>query len=453
MGFSKDFVWGTATAAYQIEGAAYEDGRGLSVWDMMCRKQGAIYKGQDGSVACDHYHLFKTDVAIMKQIGVKAYRLSISWPRLIPTGTGQINQKAVEFYNNLINELLAAEITPYITLFHWDYPLELYCRGGWLNPESSDWFAQYTSVVMEYFSDRVKNWITLNEPQCFIGLGHCEGIHAPGDKLPLEEVLRAGHNAMLAHGKAVQVIRAEAKTKTNIGYAPVGDVRVPLTMDAKDVNAARISMFKVTEHGAESKVWNNTWWFDPIFLGKYPDDGVELYGSKMPKINSKDMDIISTPVDFCGANIYHARLVKQNDNGQIQEVDFGQGYPYTFYGWPVIPQSMYWGPKFYYERYKKPIMITENGMVNSDWISIDGKVHDPQRIDFLGRYLKELKLAADEVPVHGYFLWSLLDNFEWTMGYNQRFGLVYTDYNTQKRTLKDSAYWYSRIIAENGESL
>src|SRR5262249_34086405 len=224
MKFPANFVWGAATASYQVEGAVAEDGRGQSVWDMFCRKDGAIWQGQSGEVACDHYHRFRDDVALMKQIGLQAYRFSISWPRVIPEGTGKVNEKGLAFYDQLVDALLDAGITPYITLFHWDFPYALYCRGGWLNSDSPDWFADYTNVVVNRLSDRVKYWLTQNEIQCFIGLGHLDGIHAPGDKLGWAEVLRAGHHALLAHGKSVQAIRAAAKTPPLVGFAPAGIV-------------------------------------------------------------------------------------------------------------------------------------------------------------------------------------------------------------------------------------
>lgn len=451
MSFSKNFVWGAASASYQIEGAFAEDGKGLSVWDMMSRKEGAIYQGQTGDIACDHYHRYKEDVAIMKKIGLQGYRMSLSWPRIIPAGTGSINEKGLEFYDKLIDELLANRIKPFVTLFHWDFPYELYCRGGWLNPESSDWFAEYARVVTDRFSDRVENWITLNEPQCFIGSGHLKGNHAPGDKLGWTQVLKAGHNALLAHGKAVQVIRSNAKLRPNIGFAPVGVVRVPDREDnASDIDAAREAMFTIEE----KNYWNNTWWMDPVFMGQYPQDGLDVFGPCAPKFTDAEMKIISEPVDFCGGNIYNGRETRADEAGRPQDAPRALAYSRTAFDWAVNPRSLYWGPKFFYERYKKPIIITENGMANIDWISLDGKVHDPQRIDFLNRYLLQLRRAIDDgVDIRGYFQWSLTDNFEWAQGFSKRFGLAFVDYETQKRTLKDSAYWYRNVISTNGKSL
>lgn len=461
MSFPERFVWGAAAASYQIEGAAREDGKGVSTWDMFCRKEGAIWQGQSGEIACDHYHRYQEDIGLMKEIGLQAYRLSISWPRVIPEGTGSVNLKGLAFYDRVIDELLAAGICPHVTLFHWDYPYELYCRGGWLNRDSPDWFAEYVGVVVEKLSDRVRYWMTLNEPQCFIGLGHQRGIHAPGDKLGFGQVLRASHNALLAHGKAVQAIRACSKAECQIGFAPVGIINIPATDSADDIEAARQAMFSVTSMTGvhllgfpHKNCFNNTWWTDPVFLGRYPEDGLKLFGSDVPPIEDTDMKTISQPLDFFGVNIYTGQTTRAGEDGRPEVLLHPIGSGITAYGWPVLPEALYWGPRFFHERYQLPIIVTENGMSNCDWVSLDGKVHDPQRIDFLSRYLMALRRACEHgVDAHGYFQWSLLDNFEWSEGYKQRFGLVYVDYPTQKRILKDSAYWYKEVIASNGAFL
>ena len=454
MSFSNDFMWGVASSAYQIEGAADEDGRGSSIWDVMCTKPDAIYENHTGAVACDHYHLFKTDLALMRDLGIKSYRLSLSWPRILPNGTGNCNSDGITFYDNLIDECLANNITPVVTLFHWDYPYELYRRGGWLNAQSSGWFEDYAKLVVEHLSDRVQHWITLNEPQCFVGLGHCEGIHAPGDKLPMREVLLAGHNALLAHGKAVRVIRQYAKTTPVIGYSPVGNVRVPLTENSCDIQAAKEEMFKVVTEGLESKVWSNTWWMDPVYLGRYPDDGLRLFHHDLPAFNAADFEIISAPLDYFGVNIYHARQVRAGHDAVAQEVPIDENHSLTACGWPIVPQCLYWGPKFFYERYNKPIIITENGMSCEDSLAPDGKIHDSERIEFMTRHLQQIKRAVnDGVPLKGYFHWSFTDNFEWAHGYSQRFGLVYIDYASQQRIPKDSAQWYANVIKDNGANL
>ncbi|MBI5668330.1 MAG: beta-glucosidase [Chloroflexi bacterium] len=450
MAFPENFVWGAAAASYQIEGAAFEDGKGWSVWDMFCRKEGAVWRGHTGDVACDHYHRYQDDVAVMKKIGLQAYRLSISWPRVLPEGRGEVNAKGLEFYDRLIDALLAAEITPYVTLFHWDYPYALYLRGGWLHPNSSDWFADYTRVIVDKLSDRVRNWMTLNEPQCFVGLGHQVGIHAPGLKLGWKDVLLAGHNALLAHGKSVQAIRAAAKTPPLVGFAPVGTVAYPISDSPADVEAARLATFSFHE----KTLFSNTWFADPIFFKQYPTDGLALFGADVPEVGADDMNIIAQPLDFYGVNIYQGMPVKAGDNGLPEVVPFDVGHPMTAFRWFVTPECLYWGPRFLYERYKTPVYITENGMSNIDWVSVDGEVHDPQRIDYTTRHLRTLHRAIEDgVDVRGYFHWSILDNFEWGEGYKERFGLVFVDYPTQQRIPKDSAKWYEHVIESNGESV
>jgi beta-glucosidase len=449
MSFPKGFVWGTATASYQIEGAAAEDGRKPSTWDMMARRKGAIYEGHTGDVACDHYHRYKEDIALMKNLGTNAYRFSVAWPRVIPDGVGRVNEKGLEFYDRLVDELLAAGIEPWATLYHWDHPLDLYHKGGWLNPETPKWFADYSQVVVDKIGDRVGHWFTLNEPQCFIGLGLQTGVHAPGDKLPWAEVLLAAHHALIAHGLASQVIRASAKKKPLIGYAPVGSVAMPASESPEDIEAARSYMFSVREENP----WQNAWWMDPVLFGKYPEDGLECYGRNAPKFTDEDMKTIAQPVDFFGANIYQGVYVKSVEGMPVVQT-MPAGWPQTAFRWWVTQECLYWGPKFYYERYKKPIVISENGLSNQDWIHLDGKVHDPQRIDYLTRHLLQLRRAADDgVDVQGYFQWSLLDNFEWAEGYKERFGLVYVDYQTLERTPKDSFDWYREVIATNGDNL
>jgi beta-glucosidase len=442
--FGKDFIWGAASASYQVEGAALEDGKGLSVWDMFCKKSGVIWGDHNGDIACDHYHRYLEDVALMKEIGLRAYRFSISWPRIIPEGTGKVNQKGVDFYSRLVDELLRADIVPFVTLFHWDYPYDLFCRGGWLNPYSSDWFADYTSAVVDALSDRVTNWFTLNEPSVFIELGHHYGNHAPGQKYSFREILRVTHNVLLGHGKSVMAIRARSKRPCKVGYVPVGNVMIPASDSQADIDAARQATFSVH---ANDSVWNNTWFSDPVFFGHYPEDGLKLYRDNLPSIGDNDMATIGQSIDFYAFNNYTSRMVRAGANGTPELVPHPVGKPITAMTWSVIPEGLYWGSKFFWERYQKPIYITENGMASMDWISLDGKVHDPQRIDYMTRYLQSLQCAVDEgVQVNGYFYWSITDNFEWAEGYKQRFGLIFVDYPTQKRVMKDSAYWYQSII-------
>ena len=276
-----------------------------------------------------------------------------------------------------------------LTLFHWDYPYDLYCKGGWLNPDSPDWFADYTRIIVDRLSDRVAHWMTLNEPQCFIGLGLENGQHAPGDKLGLREILRAGHNALLAHGKGVQAIRAHSKQPSRVGYAPVGVSHIPATDSEADISATRQAMFSVMDRS----LWNNTWWLDPVFLGRYPEDGLTAYGAEAPQPKAGDLETISQPLDFFGCNVYNGGTVRAGADGKPETVEHPTGMARTTYGWPVTPSCLYWAPKFFRERYGKPIIITENGLANTDWVALDGKVHDPQRIDILQRHLREFERA------------------------------------------------------------
>lgn len=453
MPFPKNFIWGAAAASYQIEGAAFEDGKGPSVWDMMCRHPGKIWRDQNGDVACDHYHRYREDVAIMREMGLKAYRFSISWPRVLPEGEGKPNAKGLEFYDRLIDELLQAGIAPWVTLFHWDYPYALYCRGGWLNEDSPEWFAKYAELLTDRFSDRVGHWMTLNEPACFLNLGHNVGIHAPGMLMAPKEVMRATHNSMLAHGRAAQVIRAKAKQKPLVGWAPCAGFAIPATDSPADVAAARAKMFEHC-HGDSLPLNSYGWWNDPVFLGGYPEQMLSALGANAPDIKPGDLETIRQVPDFFGFNIYHGIRVKAGPDGKPVDVPFPDGYPLTAFHWSLTPEVLYWGPKFFYERYGKPIVVTENGMSNVDWISLDGKCHDPQRIDFLHRYLREyLRAAESGVETLGYMHWSIMDNFEWGCGYRERFGLVHVDYQTQKRTVKDSGRWYAEVIRANGENL
>lgn len=451
MTFPKDFVWGAAAASYQIEGSTQGvDGCADSIWDMVCRKGSFIKRGDTGFVACDHYHRFESDVALMKQLGLKAYRLSIMWPRVIPDGTGEVNEAGLQFYDNLIDCLLEAGIEPWVTLFHWDYPLALFHRGGWLNDDSSDWFAQYTRVIVDRFSDRVSRWITLNEPACFVGHGHQFGTHAPGLRLSLKKVNRAWHNALLAHGKAVKVIRDHAKTTPCIGAAPNFTSFIPASHSEKDIAAARRHFFSVSD----KTMLNATWWLDPVFKGEYPADGLALFGADGPPVKEGDLDIICQPLDFFGYNLYHSSMIRAGDNPKAELVEYPNDYPHADNGWPITPEALFWSSTFLYERYQTPIVIAENGLASADWVGLDGRIHDHNRIDFLSRYLLGVKEAlATGVDIRGYFQWSIMDNFEWAQGYSRRFGLIHIDYSTQKRTIKDSGYWYRDLIESNGALL
>lgn len=450
MGFAKDFVWGAATSSYQIEGTGRDSGKGQNIWDVFTKEPGRVYEGHTGDTACDHYHRFREDVAYMKELGLKGYRFSIDWSRVLPEGTGKVNEKGIDFYNALIDELLEQGIEPYITLYHWELPYEIYKRGGWMNPEIVEWFGQYARLVAERFSDRVKYFFTLNEPQCFVGLGFLQGCHVPGVKAPLRDTFEMAHNALKAHGRAVQMLRAYGKQNVQIGYAPTSGMCYPEKETPKDIEAARKALFALPDD-LSNWTWNVSWWSDPVILGKYPEEGMKKYEKYLPVITDEDMKLISQPIDFYGQNIYNGRCIRMGTDGRPEEVRRPAGFPKTATNWPVTPEALYWGPKFLYERYRKPIYITENGMACHDTVSQDGKVHDPNRIDFLARYLKNLKRAAEEIDIRGYFQWSLMDNFEWDKGYAERFGIIYVDFETQERIWKDSAYWYRDLIRRNGD--
>lgn len=450
--FPPDFVWGAAAAAYQVEGAWNEDGKGPSIWDMMCRKPGATYRGHTGDVACDHYHRYREDVALMKEAGLQAYRLSLAWSRILPDGTGAVNAKGLDFYDRLVDELLANGVQPWVTLYHWDLPLALYQRGGWLNRDIAEWFSEYTAVVVKKLGDRVKHWITLNEPPVFVGLGHLYGVHAPGDKLAMGQVLRAAHHALLAHGRAVQTIRTHSPQPASVGFAPTAGVKIPLTETPADIEAARQVYFRLQK----DTVWGLSLWNDPVYLGKYPDNAAEVYGRDWPAVPDGDLKVIAQPLDFIGYNCYTGDLVKAGADGKPEIVPFEAGNAMGSLDWlQLAPNALYWAARFQTERYGRlPMVITENGLCDTAWVSLDGKIHDPARIDYVHRYLLGLKRAAGEgIPVGGYFYWSVMDNFEWAEGYRARFGLIHVDYATQRRTLKDSAHWYREVIHTRGAAL
>lgn len=454
MSFRKDFVWGAATASYQVEGAAYEDGKGLNIWDVFCKEDGHVYEHHTGDVACDQYHRYKEDVAIMKEMGLKAYRFSVNWARILPEGTGKVNEKGLAYYDNLVNCLIENGIEPYMTLYHWDLPYALHQRGGWLNPQSPEWFYEYAKLMAAHFSDRVSHFFTFNEPQCTVGLGYVTGEHAPGLKVGPYDYFSIWHNVLKAHGRGVQAIREAAVRPVEVGMAPCGALYYPATDSKEDIEAARKANFSLPEADIRAVSWDVAFCADPVFLGKYPEDIMKSFGQYFPKNAEKDLELISQPLDFYGQNMYNAVPVRADENGNPVRVDRYPGFPKTAIQWPVTPEVLYWAPKFLYERYQKPFYVTENGMSSHDWVSLDGKVHDASRVDFMHRYLRELKkAAADGTDIRGYFAWSLLDNFEWAYGYSERFGMVYVDYETQKRTVKDSGFFYKDVIASNGEIL
>lgn len=450
--FQDNFVWGVADSAFQVEGKDRNDGSGMTVWDTFC-EEGHTYEGHNGKVACDRLHKYPEDFALMKELGVKNYRFSINWARILPEGTGKINEEGIAFYKAMLKEMKKNGIEPYLTLFHWEYPQALQDKGGWLNPDSVEWFGEYAKVVAENFSEDCKYFFTFNEPQCFVGLGHLSGVHAPGLKLSYKETFQITHNVLKAHGTAVINLRKYAKQPILVGYAPTCGVAIPASDKPEDIEAAREAYYGFM-NPMNNWTWNVTWFSDPVFLGKYPEEGLKKFAEYLPKITEEDMKLIHQPLDFMGQNVYNGYCVRRTEDGGVERVKRYEGFPKTAIQWPITPECLYWGCRFLYERYHMPIYITENGMSCHDVVSLDGKVHDPNRIDFLERYLAEVQRAVEEgIQIQGYFMWTFLDNFEWSNGYNERFGIVYVDFPTQQRVVKDSAYWYRDVMNSNGASL
>ncbi len=447
--FPPNFYWGVGTSAYQIEGFG-DDGRGTSIWDLFCDGKNDNCQGMTAEKACDHLNHLEEDIQLLKALGVNSYRFSVSWPRILPEGTGAINPKGMGFYDRLVDKLLAAGIQPHLTLFHWDYPQALQEQGGWLNEASSDWFADFTSKVVKQLGDRVSVWYTLNEAACFTSLGLHEGTHAPGLKLPFKELLLATKNAMLAHGKAVSAIQMESKIMPTIGLAHVSPYYFTQSGNPKENEVIREETFQINSRS----VFKNAWWLDLMINGQIPEEAKEIYKKELPPFTNQDLITIAKPIDFIGLNIYFGHEAVFDEFYNPTYIKQKPGAPHSDSGWPIQPELLYWAPKFFYERYNLPIVIAENGLSNLDWIYRDGHVHDPQRIDYIQKNLIQLKKALDDgIDIRGYFYWSMMDNFEWTEGYNTRFGLIHVDYETQKRTIKDSGYWYHDLIQSNGEIL
>lgn len=450
--FRDDFVWGVASSAYQIEGRDENDGCGRSIWDTYV-EEGHTLDGHTAAVACDHIHRYREDYALMRLLGIRAYRFSVSWARIMPEGTGRVNQKAVALYRDMMLEMKKNGIEPYLTMYHWEFPQALQDRGGWLNEEVIGWFGEYAKVVAENFSDLCENFITLNEPECFVGIGHLSGGHAPGQRLPQKDVFQIAHNALRAHGQAVINLRKFAGRPIKVGYAPTCGMAYPASDKPQDIEAAKKVLFGFYQP-MENWTWNVAWFNDPVFLGKYPEEGLKKFAQYLPEITEEDMKLISQPLDFMGQNIYNGYMVRQGEDNEPDFVERPAGFPKTGANWPVTPDCFYWGVKFIYDRYRLPLFITENGMSCHDDVSLDGRVHDPNRQNFLDLYISALQKANDEgADVRGYFLWTFLDNFEWDKGYTERFGIVHVDFATQKRTVKDSAYWYQKMIESNAGEL
>lgn len=450
MGFPKGFLWGVASSAFQTEGYPTADGGGCSIWDTFCKQEGAIADGSDGSVATDSYHRYEEDVALVKNMGLSVYRFSISWARLDPQGTGQWNEGGFAFYQRLIDGCLGKGITPFVTLYHWELPQALEDRGGWRNRDTAYAFGCYAEEVARRFGAVVHHFITLNEPQCTVFLGHGNGVHAPGLQLDLEGQFSVLHHQLLAHGLAVQAIRKFAP-RSMVGIASTGRLCYPQTDKPEDMAAAEVATFQTPDGD-----WGFTHQMvlDPICLGRYPDGAGEGLSHVFANVDRADLQMIAQPIDFIGLNIYNGNEVFAGVYGTPIYAKKPQGHTITALGWPVTPQVMKGGVEQIYNRYHLPIYITENGISCHDCVSLDGAVHDPNRIDFLHRYLQALVCAIDRgADVRGYFHWSLTDNFEWNAGYLQRFGLVYMDYATGNRIPKDSAQWFGQVAKSNGAYL
>ncbi len=435
--FPDGFVWGTATASYQIEGAVNEDGRGESIWDRFSHTPGKVVNGDTGDVACDHYHRWQGDIELMVQLGVNAYRFSVAWPRVLPAGRGAGNEAGLAFYDRLVDGLLAAGITPWITLYHWDLPQVLEDEGGWPERATADAFAEYTDVVTRRLGDRVKAWITLNEPWCSAFLGYQLGQHAPG-RTDFAASLQALHTLFLAHGRAMEVIRRN-----------VPDAQAGITLNLQQVYPATESE---ADRAAARRLdgYGTRWFLDPLYGRGYPEDMLTLYGNAAPLTQPGDFETIAAPTDFLGLNYYTRAIVEGNPHdGPIGIKELPPVLPVTGMGWEIYPDGLYELLVRVQRDYGDiPILVTENGAAYDDPAPTNGVMPDPGRRDYLREHLAAVARAAEAgVNVQGYFAWSLLDNFEWEHGYDKRFGIVYVDYETQRRIPKQSALWYRDLIA------
>lgn len=440
--FPSQFLWGVATAAYQIEGAWQADGKGESIWDRFSHTPGKISNHDNGDVACDHYHRWPEDVALMQSLGIQSYRFSVAWPRILPTGRGQVNRAGLDFYSRLVDGLLAANIKPCLTLYHWDLPQALQDEGGWVARSTAEAFADYAGIVSRHLGDRVALWATLNEPWVSAHLGYLEGVHAPGHR-NIDEMLAASHHLLLGHGWAVPNIRQHsqsAQVGVVLNLLPI----YPASLSGADRKAAQL------QDGTF-----NRWYLDPLFGRGYPPDIVRHYNRPMPFARPGDLEAIAAPLDFLGVN-YYTRGVPRSQDAAADEnwprtIFTAPRAEWTEMGWEIYPHGLYDLLCRLHEDYRVPrLYITENGCSYSDAPDETGRVADTRRIDYLQQHFQAAHQAIQQgVPLAGYYVWSLMDNFEWGFGYTQRFGLVWTEYETQQRLPKDSAYWYSQVIARN----
>ncbi len=440
--FPENFTWGVAAASAQIEGAAFTDGKGESIWDRFARIPGKVLNGDTLDVACDHYNRFREDFALMRELGVKHYRLSLAWPRIFPKGDGEVNQAGIDFYHRLFDAMAENGITPWVTMFHWDLPQALEDRGGWPVRGTVDAFATYADTIVKAFGGKVKNWITLNEIRCFTVLAYKHGgPKAPGRRESDAVVNQTYHHALLCHGHGVRAVREHGGPGARVGLTDNCDVCIPVSETPRDIAAARQWFEQRNLHilGA-------------IYAGGYSAEYLKREGANAPKFEADDFKLISLPTDFLGLNIYTATHVRATADGRWEEVKLPANYPRADSVWlNIVPQCIYWATRMVKDVYGvTSIYVTENGCGYDDEPVINGEVHDLHRREYLRAHLRELHRAvADGVPVDGYFLWSFIDNYEWEDGYTRRFGVVHCDFTTQKRTPKLSARWYSQVMAEN----
>jgi beta-glucosidase len=441
--FPQNFLWGSATSSYQIEGAWNEDGKGESIWDRFSHTPGRISDASTGDVACDHYHRLEQDMDLMAELGLQAYRFSIAWPRIQPTGRGPANQAGLDFYDRLVDGLLARGIVPFVTLYHWDLPQALQDEGGWPVRSTAEAFVDYADVVSARLGDRVTHWITHNEPWVAAFLGYGMGIHAPGIQ-DFQQAVAASHHLMLSHGWAVPVIRANSS-----------DAKVGITLSLNDVIPASPSP---QDYAAAREIdgFTNRWFLDPVYGRGYPADVVEwferVHGAQMTFVQEGDMAVIAAPTDFLGHNYYTRTLARGSGENNAPRTLNNDDSEFTEMGWEVAPHSLFRMLNRLHFDYQIPsIYITENGASFPDKVCKKGHVHDDRRLAYLKAHFKAAHDAIQcGVPLHGYFVWSFMDNFEWSFGYTKRFGIVYVDFETQQRIIKESGKWYSAVIAQNG---
>ena len=440
--FPEGFVWGAATASYQIEGGYAEDGKGESIWDRFCRTPGKVLNGDTGDVACDHYHRYREDVALMREIGLKGYRFSVAWTRIVPEGRGALNPAGLDFYDRLVDGLLDAGIQPFVTLYHWDLPQALQDRGGWANRDTVYAFQDYAAAVGRRLGDRVMHWITHNEPWVVAFLGHESGIHAPGIT-DLSTAVQVSHHLLLSHGEALCALREHGSEQTQVG----------ITLNLSPVHPAS----EREEDRAAAQRFDgylNRWFLDPVFRGTYPEDMAAWYGDRSPVVQEGDLETISAKVDFLGVNYYTRSVMAADPEGgflQVRGVK-PEEPEYTEMDWEIYPEGLYELLKRVHQEYGISLLyVTENGAAFADEVGPDGQVEDPRRVAYLHDHFVQAHRALQEgVPLAGYFVWSLMDNFEWAFGYSKRFGITYVDYPTQGRILKRSGRWYGEVIRANG---